>query len=204
MLFEDTYKAIEHPSEGIYREKGSKFIASAIPVRSEQEAKEALQLVAQRYHDARHHCYAYRIGFDGSTQRFNDDGEPSGTAGRPIMGQILSFNLTQTLIVVTRYFGGVKLGVSGLIQAYKTAAKESLQNTTILEKYVKEIYELHFDYAQMSVVMSKLKASPAEISYSRFEENCSLTFSIRKSLADQITISLKGLENCKLKFLQYE
>ena len=157
MLFDDTYKTILSQSEGIYREKGSKFIATAIPIQKEQQIKEEINNIAKRYHDARHNCFAYRLGFDGSIQRYNDDGEPSGTAGRPIMGQILSNELTNILIVVTRYFGGTKLGVSGLIQAYKISSKEAIENSTIINCFVKEVYELKFDYSQMSPVMNKLK-----------------------------------------------
>ncbi|MEI8203684.1 MAG: YigZ family protein [Bacteroidota bacterium] len=204
MLFDDTYKTITSQSVGIYREKGSKFIATAIPIQSEQQVKDEINQVAKRYHDARHHCYAYRLGFDGSIQRYNDDGEPSGTAGRPIMGQILSNELTLVLIVVTRYFGGTKLGVSGLIQAYKTASKEALVVASIVDCFVKEVYELKFDYGQMSLVMNKLKTSPANILFNKFETDCSIVFSIRKSLADQTIEPLSKIDNSNLTFLRYE
>ena len=134
MLSEDTYKTIYEVSEGNIKEKGSKFIAIAIPVISEEEIKSKLDELRKEYYDARHHCYAYRLGFEKLVYRYNDDGEPSGTAGRPIYGQIVSKDLTDVLVVVIRYFGGTKLGVSGLINAYKTASKEALNNQRLLLK----------------------------------------------------------------------
>lgn len=128
MLFEDTYKTIASPSEGVFKDRGSKFIAKAFPVKTEDDIKIHLETLRKDYYDARHHCYAYQLGFDKSAYRINDDGEPSGTAGKPIFGQINSHDLTNILIVVIRYFGGTKLGVSGLINAYRTASKESISN----------------------------------------------------------------------------
>ncbi len=204
MLFDDTYKTILASSEGIYREKGSKFIATAVPIQTELQFKDELAKVSKQYHDARHHCFAYRIGFDGSIQRNNDDGEPSGTAGRPILGQILSFELTNILIVVTRYFGGTKLGVSGLINAYKTASREALISANIKESFVKEVYQLNFEYAQMSEVMIKMKSNPVQIIKNHFEDECLIEFSIRKSLAEPILSQLKKVQKSKTSFLRYE
>ena len=132
-MLDDTYKTIASTSEGIYKEKGSKFLAFAIPVVSEAEIKEHIDKIKKEYYDARHHCYAYILGADKATYRINDDGEPSGTAGRPIHGQLLSKDLTNTLVVVVRYFGGIKLGVSGLITAYKAATKDALDNAVVIE-----------------------------------------------------------------------
>ena len=138
MLFSDEYKTIAEPSQGSFRDKGSKFLAFAFPAASEQEVKQHLEALRKQYYDATHHCYAYVLGFDKSAYRFNDDGEPSGTAGRPIYGQLLSADLTNTLMVVVRYYGGTNLGVPGLIHAYKTAALEAINHATILNKIVKE------------------------------------------------------------------
>ena len=134
MVAEDTYRTIEGTSTGIYREKGSKFIAIARPVCTEDEIKSIVEDLRKEYYDARHHCYAYILGAKGEKWRVNDDGEPSGTAGKPIHGQLLSFNVTNVLVVVVRYFGGTKLGVSGLINAYKSATQDALQNATVITK----------------------------------------------------------------------
>jgi len=157
MIPDDSYKSISAISKGSYKEKGSKFFSFAFPVISEEEVKEKLAMLRKEYHDARHHCYAYRIGYDKQVFRINDDGEPSGTAGRPIYGQILSNDLTQILIVVIRYFGGIKLGVPGLINAYRTAAKDALDHTAIVTKPIKEEYQVLFEYTVMNNVMKILK-----------------------------------------------
>lgn len=185
-MFDDTYKTIEIQSEGLYKDKGSKFIAIAIPVLSEEEIKEHLQQLRKKYYDARHHCYAYALGPTRDAFRINDDGEPSGTAGKPIYGQILSHDLTNILIVVIRYFGGVKLGVRGLINAYKGAAQDALNNNNIREKVIKEIYELHFDYPLMNDVMRILKEQDLEQISHDFAISCRILFAVRKDSADDI------------------
>ena len=157
MMFDDTYNIITNSGEGLYKDKGSKFIAQAFPVSSETEAKEGIEDIKKKFHDARHHCYAYMIGPDKSCFRSNDDGEPSGTAGKPILNQILSKDLTNICVVVVRYFGGTKLGVSGLINAYKSAAREALDQTTVEERTIDEIYSLEFEYPLMNEVMRILK-----------------------------------------------
>jgi uncharacterized YigZ family protein len=157
MFFDDTYQTISSSSQGIYKEKGSKFIALAFPVSSEKDIKMQLAALRKEYHDARHHCYAYCLGYDKSAWRVNDDGEPSGTAGKPIFGQIQSKDLTNILIVVMRYFGGIKLGIPGLINAYRTAAKEALGQASIVTRMVEEIYEVCFEYPLMNDVMKILK-----------------------------------------------
>ena len=150
---DDTYNMLSSPGEGLYKEKGSKFIASAFTVMSEEEAKSAIGDIKKQYYDARHHCYAYMLGPDMKQFRSSDDGEPSGTAGKPILNQILSKDVTNVCVVVTRYFGGIKLGTSGLINAYKTAAREALDNATIVEKTINEFYSLEFAYPLMNEVM---------------------------------------------------
>ena len=153
----DEYYTLSKPSEGIFKDKGSKFIAKAFPVFSETEIKAIQEQLRSEYHDARHHCYAYMLGADKKVFRANDDGEPSSTAGKPILGQIKSFELTNVLIVVIRYFGGTKLGVSGLIHAYKTATEEALKNAEIVKKTLLDYYQLKFDYAAMNDIMRILK-----------------------------------------------
>lgn len=204
MLFEDTYKTIEKASEGIFRDRASKFIAWAIPVESEMDVKLKLADLKKQYWDANHAPYAYVLGFDKSAYRFNDDGEPSGTAGRPIYGQILSKDLTNVLIVVTRYFGGTKLGVSGLINAFKTAAQLSLENAVIIEKVVREVYELHFPYERMNDVMKLLKDEHLEQGAHQFELDCRLEFKVRKSEVERIISLLNLLKDTRYSYLRTE
>jgi uncharacterized YigZ family protein len=192
-MFEDTYKTIAGPSEGIYREKGSKFIALAFPVESEAEVKEKLAEIQKQYFDARHHCYSYILGPNKDAYRLNDNGEPSGTAGRPIHGQLLSKDLTNTLVIVVRYFGGIKLGVSGLINAYKTAAKDALDAATIIEKTVDETYKVSFDYSVMNSVMQLLKDPYVTILGQGYEDRYLISFKIRRREADRVVTALKKI-----------
>lgn len=167
-----SFKTIESLAEGIYKEKGSKFIAYAIPCRTEEEAKEFLDQWRKQHHQARHVCYAYRFGADHAIYRANDDGEPNNSAGIPILGQIKSFELTNVLIGVVRYFGGTKLGVGGLINAYKEAARDAILNAKIIEKEVYKVVELRFGYGLMSEVMSTLKKFDLEMAENIFEIDC--------------------------------
>lgn len=203
-MFGDTYKTITKASTGLYKEKGSKFIAIACTVQSEEDVKEKLEELKKEYHNARHHCYAYQLGFDKSAYRINDDGEPSGTAGKPIFGQINSFELTNILIVVVRYFGGTKLGVSGLIRAYKTAAKDALENSKIITKTVNEIYELKFEYPLMNDIMRILKEENLEQFDQNFELSCSLKFSVRKRDAERVKEKFKQMHGIQVKYLKTE
>lgn len=197
-MFEDTYKTISSLSEGLYKEKGSKFLAFAIPVETEAEVKEKIAQIKKEYYDARHHCYAYILGYNKSAYRINDDGEPSGTAGRPIYGQLLSKDVTNVLLVVVRYFGGIKLGVSGLITAYKTAAKDALENAQIVEKIVQEPYKITFDYIYLNSVMQILKDESVQILHQGYEENCVVNFKVRKRDADRINGMLKKVIGLQL------
>ncbi|MBQ7550095.1 MAG: YigZ family protein [Bacteroidales bacterium] len=197
-MFDYTYKTIEKESEGIYREKGSKFIALAFPVKNEDAVKERLSEVKKKYYDARHHCYAYILGPNKDSYRLNDDGEPSGTAGRPIHGQLLSKDVTDTLIIVVRYFGGIKLGVSGLLNAYKTAAKDALENSHIITKFVEEQYGISFPPVAMNKVMQLLKRDSVKIMDQQYNTECEIYFSIQKREADVLLESLKKIENLKL------
>jgi len=192
-MFEDTYKTIASVSEGIYRDKGSKFIAIAIPVISETQIKDEIAVIKKKYFDARHHCYAYILGPFKDSYRFNDDGEPSSTAGRPIYGQLLSKDLTNVLVVVVRYFGGVKLGVSGLINAYKEATKAALENAKIIEKTVTENYVVSVDYESVNKVMQILKADNIQITNQYYEQQYCIEFSVRLKEADRIISELKKI-----------
>lgn len=204
MLFEDTYKTIEKPAEGVYKDRGSKFIALAFPVSTEIEVKSIQADLRKKYYDARHHCFAYLLGFDKSAYRVNDDGEPSGTAGRPIFGQIQSSDLTNILIVVVRYFGGTLLGVRGLIDAYKGAAADALKNATIITKTVNEVYEINFEYAGMNSVLKVLKDNEAEIITSRYELDGNIVFRTRKNQSDKVCTQLRKIENLTLKYTRTE
>lgn len=157
MQLKDTYGSISAPSRGLFKDNGSRFISLAYPVESEEEVKEIVASLKKEYHDARHHCYAYRIGLDGNTWRANDDGEPSGSAGRPILGQIDSAGLSDILIVVVRYFGGIKLGIPGLIRAYKTSTADAIEAAEKIEKVAGRWYRLTYPYEKMPDVMKVLK-----------------------------------------------
>jgi len=202
MNFKDTYKTISSCSEGVFKEKGSKFIAMAFPVSTENEVKGKLEELRKEYYDARHHCYAYQIGFENYNYRINDDGEPSGTAGKPIYGQIQSKDLTNILIVVIRYFGGTKLGVSGLINAYRSATKEALNNSSIITKTVNDIFIINFEYPEMNNVMRIVKdESVVQISHT-FELNCSIKISVRKGLSSVVLEKINKIKNVEVKYLR--
>ncbi len=181
----DTYKTIAGKSEGYFKDRGSKFLAYAYPVNSEDETKPILEQLKKDHHNARHHCYAWRLGKEEITYRTNDDGEPSSTAGKPILGQLQSFDVTDIFLVVVRYFGGTLLGTSGLINAYKTAAADALNNAKIITKIIKETYKLHFTYPLMNDVMTIIKQENLNIVDTQFEIECDLIFSVRKSEAEQ-------------------
>lgn len=177
----DTYLTIAAPSEGLYKEKMSKFLAFAEPCRTTEQAKEIVTRYKKEYFDARHVCWAYMLGAERTDFRSNDDGEPSGTAGKPILGQINSFNLTDLCVIVVRYFGGIKLGTSGLIEAYRTAAQEALNAASIEEKIIEETITIHFQYPLMGDVMRIVKEENATVLSQDFVEDCRLTLSLRKN-----------------------
>jgi uncharacterized YigZ family protein len=176
----DSYRTIEQPSEGIYKEKGSKFLAFAYPVTTENEVKELIKELRKKYYDARHHVYAFRLGADLKTFRCSDDGEPSNSSGPPVLGQIQSHELTNILIVVVRFFGGTKLGIPGLIHAYRTAAANAIENSTIIEKFEQDEFTIEFGYAVMNDVMKILKDENPEQSHQQFDNTCSISLSTRK------------------------
>lgn len=178
---EITYQTLSFESEGLYKEKGSKFIAYACSVKSEEEVKEKLESWRKQHHQARHLCYAYRIGIEENRYRTNDDGEPNNSAGIPIYGQIQSYELNQVLIGVIRYFGGTKLGVGGLIQAYKTAAKLAIEENEICTKTIYLLAELHFTYAEMPEVMTFCKQQNLAILAQDFQLDCKLKLEIPRN-----------------------
>lgn len=190
-MFEDSYKTIAKPAEGSYSEKRSKFLAYAFPVQSEQEVKQRLAEIQKKHWDARHHCYAYILGPHKDAYRLNDNGEPSGTAGRPIYGQLLSKDLTNTLVIVVRYFGGIKLGVSGLQNAYKVAAKEALDAAVIEERTIQEQYRVVFEYVKMNDIMQILKDPEIQVLDRQSDMRCTYTISVRQRDADRITDALR-------------
>ena len=185
---------IAEPSEAIYKERSSKFLTYAYPVESETEIKELLDALRKEYYDATHHCYAYRLGPQGEQFRANDDGEPSGTAGKPILGQLLSANLTNCLVVVVRYFGGTKLGVSGLIQAYKESTAEVIAVSKIVEKTVDRIIRIEFSYISMNGVMKVIKEMSPRIDEQVFDNLCTMRLRIRESEADILIAKLEKVE----------
>ncbi len=201
MLFSDEYKTITESSQGSFRDRGSKFLAFAFPAGSEKEVKEQLETLRKQYYDATHHCYAYVLGVDKSAYRINDDGEPSGTAGRPIYGQILSADVTNILIVVVRYYGGTNLGVPGLINAYKTAASEALINATIVTKIVREVYQIEYPYEVMNDVMKIIKEEILEVINNEFGMKCVVQLAIRHSDSERITSRFSKINHLIISYL---
>lgn len=203
MLFSDEYKTIQEPAKGSFRDKGSRFLAYAFPVSNEKEIKTHLEALRKQYYDATHHCYAWILGYNKSAYRVNDDGEPSGTAGRPIYGQLLSADLTNILVVVIRYYGGTKLGVPGLINAYKTSTIEVLTNSTIITKIVKEVYEVEFPYETMNDVMKIIKDDALEVINNEFGMKCVIKLAIRHSDVPPVIRKLEKLNSLKINYLSF-
>jgi len=198
----DSYKTIAEKSEGFFKDRGSKFFAYAYPVKTEEEIKEILIQIKKEHHNARHHCYAWRIGNEKPASRANDDGEPSSTAGKPILGQLLKFDLTNILLVVVRYFGGTLLGTGGLIHAYRSAAADALNRARIITQTVQKYFRLKFTYQQMNVVMQVIKQENLKISDSCFEQHCQLDMSVRKSKAARIEKLFKPIPGVELERIQ--
>lgn len=201
MLFDDTYRTISAPAEGLFKDKGSKFIAFAYPISSETEVKPILMKLRAEHTKANHFCYAYRLTPDRSVFRINDDGEPSGTAGRPILNVLLSAELTNILVVVVRYFGGTLLGVPGLIGAYKGATAEATGLADIIEKTVNDKYEIRFDYLVMNDVMRLVKEEQLQIIEQQFDNECMISFEVRTSQLNKVLQKLEKLNEIKIKYL---
>ena len=190
----DVYNTIaSQTAEGFYSEKRSKFYAFAFHVESEEEVKTIVQAYGKRFYDARHVCWAYVLGADGSVSRANDDGEPSSTAGKPILGQIVKNGLTDILVIVVSYFGGVKLGTSGLIVAYRTAAADAIEHATVETRYVEETVVFDFSYLMMNDVMRVVKEMKPRIVSQDFDNSCRITLSIRRSEAEALRTRLEKL-----------
>ena len=197
----DLYKTIEEAVEVTMRERSSKFLSFIYPVENEEQIREALDALRKRYFDATHHCYAWRLGPRGEQFRANDDGEPSGTAGKPILGQMLSHEITDCLIVVVRYFGGTKLGVPGLIAAYKESAANAIEAATVVERTVDRRFTIDFPYLVMNDVMRIIKEEQPRIEEQTFDNLCSMTLSIRNSRAEQVIGRLRKVEGATLDIL---
>ena len=199
MLFSDTYLTISSPQQIIFKDKGSKFLAYAFPVENEAQLKSELQQLKKEHPAANHHCYAFMLGADKQNYRANDDGEPSYTAGKPILGQIQSYDLTNVLIVVVRYFGGTLLGVSGLINAYKTSAAEVIKQCTIIEKQIMLQYRISFSFDEMNEVMKLLKQLDCKIQEQSFDNDYVIVFSVRKANSERLENELNKINHLTLK-----
>ena len=195
----DSYKSISSESRGLFKDNGSRFIAHAYPVETEEEVKEIVAALKKEYYDARHHVYAYRLGYMGDKFRANDDGEPSGSSGRPVLGQIDSCGLSDILVVVVRYFGGIKLGIPGLIRAYKTSAADALANAEIVEKIASKLYRVHFGYMNMNSVMKVFKDMDLVQKNQSFDMECSMDTSVRLSLVDTFLERMADVEGCRVE-----
>ncbi|MDR7129514.1 putative YigZ family protein [Algoriphagus sp. 4150] len=196
--FEDTFFTVSRTSEGLYKDRSSKFHYYSFPVKNEDEIKIHLSDLRKKYFDARHHCFAWALGKDGERFRANDDGEPNHSAGDPILGQIRSNNLTNILIVVVRYFGGTKLGIGGLIQAYKTSAALAIEENEIVEEQVKASVEIHFPYPVMNDVMKLIKTHDLQIIAQEMALDCQMMLEFRKGLQELIVNSLEEIEGLQL------
>jgi len=193
MEIQDQYRSIAAPSEGLFKDNGSRFIALAYPVETEEEVKTIVAGLRKEYHDARHHCYAYRLGYKGDLWRASDDGEPSGSAGRPILGQIDSLGLSDILVVVVRYFGGIKLGIPGLIRAYKTSTADALSSARVVDKIASRHFRVQFEYLSMNAVMKVLKEMDLPQKNQDFGESCSLETSVRLAAVEDFMQKMDGI-----------
>ena len=197
----DTYRSIEAASEGLFKDNGSRFIALAYPVETEEQVKDIVAGLKKEYHDARHHCYAYRLGHRGDRFRANDDGEPSGSAGRPILGQIDAAGLSDILVVVVRYFGGIKLGIPGLIRAYKTSTADALAKAGVVEKVAGLSFRVRYDYLDMNAVMKVLKDLSLPVSGQIFDTQCSVDVRVRLTLVEAFRERMGQIGSCQLEEL---
>ena len=201
---EDSYRTIVAPAEAVLRERGSRFLAYAYPVEEEDEIKRLLDALRKRHYDATHHCYAWRLGPKGELFRANDDGEPSGTAGKPILGQMLSKEVTDLLVVVVRYFGGTKLGVPGLIAAYRESAAAVLEATQIEQRTVDARLEVHFSYLAMNDIMKTIKEIQPKVIAQKFDNVCTIQLAIRQSREEELLARLKKCEDASIEHLGYK
>lgn len=200
MLFEDSYRTIEAPAEGLFKDRGSKFYAFAFPINSEEDTKPLLATLREQHSKAVHHCYAYRLGLDRNQYRANDDGEPSGSAGRPILNMLYSQDLTNILVVVVRYFGGSLLGIPGLINAYKTATEAALAQGVVIEKFVCDEYEITFPYEATNEANRVINTYDLEITEQKFEMECTFIVMIRKTLVNQVVPAFEDIEGVTIVY----
>ena len=200
MLFDDTYRTIEKPTEGVFRDRGSNFLAFAYPISAEGEIKPLVAKLKAEHPKANHHCWAMRLTPDRGVFKLNDDGEPSGTAGRPILNILLSRDITNILVVVVRYFGGTLLGVPGLINAYKQATEDALIQSVIIEKTVNDIYTISFNYLQMNEIMRLIKENDLTIIDQQFDNECSIKVAIRKKEVNMVLAKLDKLDGVAVKY----
>jgi uncharacterized YigZ family protein len=201
MLFEDTFKTIRTPAEGIFKDRGSKFLSYAYPIENENEVKPLVENLKKEHFKAVHHCYAYRLGLDRSNFRVNDDGEPSGTAGKPILNTLLSQDLTNILVIVVRYFGGTLLGVPGLINAYKSATIEALVVADIFEKTVNDVYNVSFEFVQMNDIMKVVKEFSLKIRNQTYDNQCTMELEFRKTLTNQVIGKLEKIDGIMVEYI---
>lgn len=194
MLFEDTYRTVAEPVEGFYKDKGSKFISFVFPISSENEAKSHLNQLRELHPRANHHVYAYRLGMDRMQYRLSDDGEPSGSSGRPILNTLYSKEITNVLVIVVRYFGGTLLGIPGLINAYRSATEDALENAEIVVKHLFNLYKLSFSYMQMNDVMRIVKELELPVSEQLFEMECSLVVEVRTTLLERFMTRVEKVD----------
>ena len=201
MTKKDTYQTIRESSEGLYKEKGSRFISFAFPVENIEQAEQLISHLRKKYHDARHHCFAYILKPDQSEYRVNDDGEPSNSAGQPILGQIKAHNLTNILVVVVRYFGGTLLGVGGLIRAYKTATRGAIENATVVTKTIRKVYQLRYSYDLTNSVMKAVDTPDIKILDQIFDEQVKMEIGIRKSAAEDVVQKLNLIQGLEIQYI---
>ncbi|MBO6249530.1 MAG: YigZ family protein [Bacteroidales bacterium] len=201
-IIKDSYLSVPAEAEGLFKDNGSRFISFAYPIETEEEVKDIVANLKKKFHDARHHCYAYRLGYQGDRFRANDDGEPSGSAGRPILGQIDSRNLSDTLVVVVRYFGGIKLGIPGLIRAYKTSTADALDKAGAVEKIAGKWYKVGFGYGEMNAVMKVLKDMDLRQKDQDFGNSCSLKAWVRLSQGEDFLARLSGISGLVVEDIQ--
>ena len=197
----DTYKTIKSPAEGLFKDKGSKFLAFAYPFENESEIKNIIEPLRKEHFKAVHFCYAYRVGLDRTNFKVNDDGEPSGSAGRPILNALLSKEITNILVVVVRYWGGTLLGVPGLINAYKSATEEVLTNAEIIEKTVNDVYQITFGYVQMNDIMKVVKDFDLKIKNQQFDNQCIIKLEFRQSITTKVVGQFEKVEEIEVTFL---
>ena len=201
MLFDDTYRTIAEPGEGFFKDKGSKFISFIFPISSEEEAKMHLLELREIHPKANHHVYAYRLGLDRMTYRLSDDGEPSGSSGRPILNTLYSKEITNILVVVVRYFGGTLLGIPGLINAYRSATEDALDNAEIIVKHLFTIYELKFSYVRMNDVMKIVKELDLPVRDQQFEMECRMTVEVRTTLVERFMTKAENVEELVIELV---